>query len=124
MKNKTNLLVIALTAIFAIFISTSGFAILLNESPSGGVESSALDKFTTETTTTEPTKPYVISKATIGSAGDVLIHKPIFENALKSDGTYDFTHLFAYSKSVISSCDYFIANLETCLLYTSPSPRD
>lgn len=115
MKNKTNLLVIAITAIFALFICTSGFVILLNESPTSEVEIPIIDKFTTETTTTEPTKPYVTSKATIGSAGDVLIHKPIFESALKSDGTYDFTHLFTYSKSVISSCDYFVANLETTL---------
>ncbi len=115
MKNKTNLLVIAITAIFALFICTSAFVIVLNESPAKQVDIPIIDKFTTEITTTEPTKPYVTSKATIGSAGDVLIHKPIFENALKSDGSYDFTHLFAYSKSVISSCDYFVANLETTL---------
>lgn len=115
MKNKTNLIVIAITAIFALFICTSGFVILLNESPRENVELPIIDKFTTEPTTTEPTKPYVTSKATIGSAGDVLIHKPIFESALKSDGTYDFTHLFTHSKSLISSCDYFVANLETTL---------
>ena len=77
------------------------------------------------TTTTEPTKteppttqspaPEVTSTVTIRSAGDVLIHIPVYQNAKKSDGTYDFSHIFTYSEDIISSCDYFIANLETTL---------
>ena len=77
------------------------------------------------TTTTEPTKteppttqspaPEVTSTVTIRSAGDVLIHIPVYQNAKKSDGTYDFSHIFTYSEDIISGCDYFIANLETTL---------
>ena len=79
-----------------------------------------LPETTTETTTTEPTTtnppaPSVTSTATIRSAGDVLIHIPVFQNARKGDGTYDFSHIFTYSKDIISDCDYFVANLETTL---------
>lgn len=73
---------------------------------------------TTLPTTTEPTEPpvpTVESTITIGSAGDVLIHKPVWQNAKKSDGTYDFSHLFTYSKKEIDDCDYFVANFETTL---------
>ena len=70
---------------------------------------------TTEPTTTEPPPPEVTSTATIRSAGDVLIHIPVFQNAIKSDGTYDFSHIFTYSEDIIGDCDYFVANLETTL---------
>ena len=70
---------------------------------------------TTEPTTTEPPPPEVTSTATIRSAGDVLIHIPVFQNARKSDGTYDFSHIFTYSEDIIGDCDYFVANLETTL---------
>ena len=70
---------------------------------------------TTEPTTTQPPAPSVTSRATIRSAGDVLIHIPVFQNARKSDGTYDFSHIFTYSEDIISGCDYFVANLETTL---------
>ncbi len=73
---------------------------------------------TTLPTTTEPTAPPVPtieSTVTIGSAGDVLIHIPVYQNAKKSDGSYDFSHLFTYSESEINDCDYFVANFETTL---------
>ena len=70
---------------------------------------------TTEPTTTQPPAPEVTSTVTIRSAGDVLIHIPVYQNARKSDGTYDFSHIFTYSKEIISKSDYFVANLETTL---------
>ena len=70
---------------------------------------------TTEPPTTQPPAPEVTSTVTIRSAGDVLIHIPVYQNAKKSDGTYDFSHIFTYSEDIISGCDYFIANLETTL---------
>lgn len=70
---------------------------------------------TTESVTDENGNPYVVSTAKIGSAGDILIHKPILESAKHSDGSYDFNHLFTSVAPVIKSYDYFIANLEvTC----------
>ena len=70
---------------------------------------------TTEPTTTLPPEPTVTSTVTIRSAGDVLIHIPIYQSAKRSDGTYNFDHLFTYSEDIISGCDYFVANLETTL---------
>lgn len=70
---------------------------------------------TTEPTTTEPPPPEVTSTVTIRSVGDVLIHIPVYQNAKKSDGTYDFSHIFTYSQDIISSSDYFVANFETTL---------
>ena len=70
---------------------------------------------TTEPITTNPPAPEVTSTVTIRSAGDVLIHIPVFQNAKQSDGTYDFSHIFTYSEDIISECDYFLANLETTL---------
>lgn len=70
---------------------------------------------TTSEVTTLPPVPEIESTVTIRSAGDVLIHIPIYQNAKKSDGTYDFSHVFTYSESLMESCDYFVANLETTL---------
>ena len=70
---------------------------------------------TTEPTTTVPPEPTVTSTVTIRSAGDVLIHIPIYQSAKRSDGSYNFDHLFTYSEDIISGCDYFVANLETTL---------
>lgn len=70
---------------------------------------------TTELTTTQPPAPTVTSTVTIRSAGDVLIHIPVYQNARQSDGTYDFSHIFTYSEKIIRDCDYFVANLETTL---------
>ena len=73
---------------------------------------------TAETTEAEVNSgtPYVVSTAKIGSAGDVLIHKPILESARNSStGEYSFNKLFTYTKSVVEDFDYFVLNLETTL---------
>ena len=66
-----------------------------------------------ETTEADPT-PYIVSTATIGSAGDILIHKPILESAKEGD-TYSFDKLFAYVSETAQGYDYFVLNLETTL---------
>ena len=64
-------------------------------------------------TTTEPPQPEtVIATATISAQGDLLMHKPVFDTCRK-DGGYDFESIFRYSKDLIASYDYAIANLET-----------
>ncbi len=117
MNTRKKISVISITALVTLLLCSAVFAVVLKESPSQSVDLplNSTTETTSTTTTTEPTQPYVVSTATIGSAGDVLIHKPIFETALQSDGTYDFSHLFTYCSSVMSECDYFIANLETTL---------
>ena len=68
----------------------------------------------TEAPTTEPPQPEtVIATATISSQGDLLMHSPVFASAKQSDGSYDFESLFRYTKDVLGSVDYAVANLET-----------
>ena len=75
---------------------------------------------TTETTLPEP--EHVIATATIGAMGDLLMHKPIFDDLTeynaavqRPDGSYDFTSVFQYLSEYTSSLDYAVANLETTL---------
>lgn len=73
----------------------------------------------TEPPVTEPPVPVIENTVTIGSTGDVLIHKPIYEAAYSSaTGEYDFNNIFTYCAAEIASCDYFVANLETTLAGT------
>ena len=65
-------------------------------------------------TTTEPPVPeQVVATATISTQGDLLMHSPVFATAKQNDGTYDFENIFRYTKDLVSSVDYAIANLET-----------
>jgi len=64
--------------------------------------------------TTEPPEPEtVIATATIGAQGDLLMHSPVFNSARQSDGSYNFESVFRYSKDLVASMDYAVANLET-----------
>lgn len=69
---------------------------------------------TTQPPTTLPPEPeHVVSTATIGTMGDLLMHKPVFETCRMSDGSYNFESIFRYVRDTVSSLDYAIANLET-----------
>ena len=73
--------------------------------------------------TTEPTVPpttlpppepeKVVATATISAQGDLLMHSPVFNSAKQSDGSYNFESIFRYSKDLLTSMDYALANLET-----------
>ena len=68
----------------------------------------------TETTVPEPEK--VIATARISAQGDLLMHKPIFDNrsiVRQKDGGYDFSPVFKYFSETVKQYDYAIANLET-----------
>ncbi len=110
--------ILTLTAMFTVLFCTAVFLVLILLSGNVGegkpLETDSTSQVTTEGTTV-PDEPYIVSTATVGSAGDVLLHVPVYENAKKSDGTYDFSHLFTYCENVIEGCDYFVANLETTL---------
>ncbi len=67
----------------------------------------------TEETAPSEATPIPENTVTVGTAGDILIHKPVYENAKTADGNYDFNHIFTFAESTISECDYFIVNLET-----------
>ncbi len=67
--------------------------------------------------TTEPivTEPFVEATVSIGVTGDILIHKPILQNAKSSDGSYNFDNIFTKVKDYFNSYDMMIANLEVTL---------
>lgn len=74
----------------------------------------------TETTMPEP--EHVVSTASIGAMGDLLMHKPIFDDLTKynaavqqKDGSYDFSTVFQYLSEYTSELDFAVANLETTL---------
>jgi len=77
------------------------------------------------TETTMPQPEHVVSTATIGSMGDLLMHEPIFDDfrkynaaVQKNDGSYDFESVFRYLKDYTIGLDYAVANLETTLAGT------
>lgn len=71
-----------------------------------------------------PTRPYVVSSATVGSSGDILIHTPLLATAKQSDGTYDFNWIFPYIKTTFEGYDYMVLNLEVPLGGTEAGKYD
>ena len=115
-KRKSKVLPTVFLAVFcAVIVSTVAFVLILS---TGKIENTSPVPTTVTTTEAEPQGPYKVSTATVGSAGDVLLHIPILNSSKKSDGTYNFDKLFTYVSSQIKSCDYFVANLETTLAGT------
>lgn len=114
-KNATKTAVVVILAVVAAML-TFGAVLTLGEN-TGFIQPTTTEAPTTTTeapTTTEPPPPHITSTATIRSAGDVLIHIPIFNAAKTADG-YNFDNIFTYTDSLIEDSDYFVANLETVL---------
>ena len=84
--------------------------------PTTGITSQPTTEPTTAPTT-EPTEPPVVKTATVtlGAVGDVLMHKPVINTGLQSDGSYNFEDIFQYFADYCSGVDYMVANLETTL---------
>ena len=92
-------------------VPTSGEALVL-PTPAATVPTET--EAPTETTQPQPEK--VIATATISAQGDLLMHKPIFDDrsvVKQDDGSYDFSPVFKYFTETLQSYDYAIANLET-----------
>lgn len=53
-------------------------------------------------------------RITIAATGDILMHNTVIASGKESD-TYNFDHLFAAIKPIISNADYSIINLESAL---------
>ena len=75
-------------------------------------ETTTVPETTVPPTTEAPEPEHVVATASISTQGDLLMHKPVFASCQEGSG-YDFTRIFKYSKDLISSYDYAIANLET-----------
>lgn len=113
-NTKKNILVIIVAVIAAVMAFC---AVLTLSGTVSFVEPTTTAAPTTEAPTTEPPPPHITSTATIRSAGDVLIHVPIYTAAKTAEG-YNFDNVFTYTESLIEDCDYFVANLETTLAGT------
>lgn len=62
--------------------------------------------------------PQLVSTASIGVQGDLLMHLPVIETCVTGSG-YDFSYIFQYMKPYTKAYDYMVANLETTLGGTS-----
>lgn len=69
----------------------------------------------------EPPKPYVVSTASVGVTGDILIHESVYKAARRSDGSYDFTENYEHITPYFQKYDYMVANLEVTLGGEKPS---
>lgn len=73
-----------------------------------------------ETTPPPPPDPEsVVSTATVGAMGDLMMHMPTINAHKQSDGSYNFDPIFQYMEPYLSPMDYTVANLETTLAGTA-----
>lgn len=82
--------------------------------PTGGVtiETDPVPE-TTEEPTTEPPEPeHVVTTASIGAVGDLLMHKPIVDN-YRAGSDWDFSGIFQHIAPYIAEKDWAVGNLET-----------
>jgi poly-gamma-glutamate synthesis protein (capsule biosynthesis protein) len=118
-KSNNKLSVMLMAAVIGIVFSVGVICMLSNGRAPAPLTDGDSDTVPQESTTEEPVTepdpvPYIVSTAKIGSAGDILIHKPILEGANNGD-SYSFDKLFTYVKDTAESYDYFVLNLETTL---------
>lgn len=97
----------------------SGSSVLDDYNPTEPEETEAEE---TVPPTTIPVPEHVVSTATVGTMGDLLMHTPIFlpkyNPACYVDGVYNFDPVFEHLKDYTSALDYAVANLETTLCGT------
>ena len=60
-----------------------------------------------------PEPEHVVSTATVGSMGELLMHTPVMNSCAQPDGSYDFSPMFRYVKPVLAENDYNTIGLET-----------
>ncbi len=75
---------------------------------------------TSYTVTDLPTEEKIVPLSTSGTArimmvGDILLHDPVEASAKRADGTYNFDHIFANTRSIISSADLALVNQEVII---------
>ena len=130
-KGNNTAVVVLLTVLIFVMIALTGLVIwmcvnLVNKTPQTTVRTETQIYTLPTVIRTEPTQAetqppettlpepeHVVATASIGTMGDLLMHKPVFDTCLQSNGTYDFSSIFRYVKDIVSGLDYAIANLET-----------
>lgn len=68
----------------------------------------------TEPQKTEPEVPHVVSTASVGATGDILMHGPVIY-AGKQGSSFDYSKMFQYVKPYYEKYDLMVANLECTL---------
>ena len=93
---------------------TVGIVTVLRRAPGPGPAGSADESApgTVSAAPTEPPGPVPVATATVGSSGDILIHKPVLQAARQKDNTYDFTSMFALVSPYVKKMDYSAINVE------------
>lgn len=91
-------------------ISSSNSSVVLNTQSNSGTVTDVV-KPPKELNSSEK----VVKTAVIRMVGDNLIHEPVANSGLRSDGTYNYDHLFENIKDDISQADIAIINQETVL---------
>lgn len=83
-------------------------------SPAGSISilPTTVPETTAEPTTVPPEPEHVVATASIGTVGDLLMHKPILDNYRSGSG-WDFSDFFRYVAPYISEKDWAVGNLET-----------
>lgn len=101
-SKKRHLKAVLLVMLAAVAVSA---VVLLNTAP---VEK-ALD--------VSAVKESEIKTATVGSAGDIMLHSPFYRSPdyKTEDGSYDFSDCFKFIEQVYSKASYMAVNLETTL---------
>ena len=62
-----------------------------------------------------PEIPTEDTEATVIMVGDILLHTPVEEACRETDGGYDYSTLFTYTKEMIASADLAIVNQEVII---------
>lgn len=106
-KNIRRLLLCALAVIAVVAVVVGGVSVFdkfftPNETP---IDTTPAPK--------EPEGPKVVATATVGSSGDILIHRPVRQSGYDaSKGVYDYTDSFAHLAPYVSAIDYGVVNAE------------
>lgn len=87
---------------------TDAFGVLINDTSANGEKNKKAKKAVPESS--DATRLRIIA------VGDNLIHEVIIDDGQKSDGSYDYTPIYAKVKEYISSADVRIINQETPLV--------
>lgn len=93
--------------------SKSTLADMSSTAESAGTEAETEPVETAESTTTEPV--WVEPEVSLVMVGDMLMHMRVTTSGRQEDGTYNYDHLFTYTKDMIEEADLALVNQEVIL---------
>ena len=102
----------ALVLLIVILLVVAGAVVFLLSS---GILKKEEPEVVVEDTRPLPAAPAVVSTASIGSTGDIILHVPILDAHALGNGEYDFSYVFSNIAPVYQQPDLMFANLEVTL---------